>query len=143
MIGRKRETAEARRLLDDAAMRSSGLLLSGEPGIGKTTIWTVAIEEARARGYTVLTARPSEAERRLAFAGLADLLHRVDQAAFEDLPDVQQDALAQALRLRGSAKGVDPTTVGLGVVGLLRALSVRSPMLVAVDDLQWLDAPTL
>ncbi|MFN0153742.1 MAG: LuxR C-terminal-related transcriptional regulator, partial [Gaiella sp.] len=42
-----------------------------------------------------------------------------------------------------SAKGVDPTTVGLGVVGLLRALSVRSPMLVAVDDLQWLDAPTL
>ncbi len=76
VVGREREIAEASGFLDHAAERSRGLLVVGEPGIGKTTLWEAVIQDAAARGREVLTARPSEAEGELAFAGLTDLLGR-------------------------------------------------------------------
>ena len=105
VVGREREIAEASGFLDEAAERSRGLLLVGEPGIGKTTLWLAVVEEATGRGCEVLQARPSEAEAELAFAGLTDLLARVDGTELASLPDAQRTALEHALRRSESGSG--------------------------------------
>ena len=143
VVGREREIAEASGFLDEAAERSCALLLVGEPGIGKTTIWHAVIEEAAGRGCDVLRARPSETESELAFAALTDLLGPVDDTGLGELPDPQRAALEHALRRTAGGSMVDPATVALGVLGVLRGLAEASPVLVAVDDLQWMDAPSL
>jgi DNA-binding CsgD family transcriptional regulator len=143
VVGREREIAEASGFLDEAAERSRGLLLVGEPGIGKTTLWHAVVEDATGRGCDVLQARPSEAEAELAFAALTDLLARVDGAELVSLPDAQRVALEHALRRSEGGSTVDPATVALGVLGVLRRLASESTVLVAVDDLQWMDAPSL
>ena len=143
VVGREREIAEASGFLDEAAERSCALLLVGEPGIGKTTIWHAVTEEATGRGCEVLRARPSETESELAFAALADLLARVDDTGLAELPDAQRAALEHALRRTTGETTVDPATIALGVLGVLRGLARSSTVLVAVDDLQWMDAPSL
>ena len=55
-------------------VRPSGLVIEGEAGIGKTTLWLAAVEQARQRGFRVLSARVGQAESALAYAALADLL---------------------------------------------------------------------
>lgn len=143
VVGREREITEARGFLDEAAERSRGLLLVGEPGIGKTTIWHEIVEEATSRGCVVLQARPSEAEAELAFAGLGDLLAAVDDEELTTLPEAQCTALGQALRRASGDGTVDPATVALGVLGVLRGLAAATAVVVAVDDLQCLDVPSL
>jgi DNA-binding CsgD family transcriptional regulator len=143
VVGREHEIAEANGFLAEAVERSHGLLFVGEAGIGKTTIWSAVIDEANQRGFEVLTARPSEAERELAFAVLVDLFARVDGDVLSELPDVQRAALEHALRRIDSRTTVDPMAVGLAVIGTLRSLATSAPLLVAVDDLQWVDAPSL
>src|SRR5438093_7675337 len=78
VVGRERELAEGNGFLAEAAERSCGLLLVGEAGIGKTTIWSAVVDEAADRGYAVLAARPSEAEADLPFAVLTDVFARLD-----------------------------------------------------------------
>lgn len=143
VVGRERELAETNGFLAEAAQRSRGLLLVGDAGIGKTTIWSAVLDEAAGRDFDRLVARPSEAEAELAFAVLTDLLSRVDGDTLGELPDVQRVALEQALRRTDRQASVDPTAVALAVLGVLRLLASPSPLLVAVDDLQWADAPSL
>ena len=143
VVGREHEIAEANGFLAEAAQRSRGLLLAGEAGIGKTTIWSAVVDEAGARDFERLVARPSEAEAELAFAVLTDLFSRVDGDTLAHLPDVQRVALEHALRRSESGTTVDPTAVALAVLGVLRLLAGAAPLLVAVDDLQWADAPSL
>ena len=144
MIGREREIAEASGFLADAATRGGTLVFAGAPGIGKSTIWVAAVDEALARGFQVLAARPSEAEAELAFSVLSDLLATVDQSTFAALPGTQRAALENALR-RGEAAdaGFDPAAVGLATLGVLRLLAVAAPVVIAIDDLQWVDRPSL
>jgi DNA-binding CsgD family transcriptional regulator len=144
VIGRQPELATAGRFLDDAARRPCGLLLAGEPGIGKTTIWSSVLEEARVRGNALLVANPSEAEQQLAFAVLGDLLRTVADDVLARLPVERRVPLQQALR-RGGHGGpvVDPVAVALAVLEVLRLCSAGGPVLVAIDDLQWADAPSL
>ena len=143
VIGREREIAEANGFLADVAQRSRGLLLAGEPGMGKTTIWSAVVDEAVERGFGVLVARPSEAEAELAFSVLTDLFAAVENPTLAELPGVQRAALEQALRRGETGSPVDPVAVALAVLGALRLLSASSPLIVAVDDLQWVDAPSL
>ncbi len=143
VVGRERELAEANGFLAEAAERSCGLLLVGEAGIGKTTIWSAVIDEAASRGYAVLVARPSEAETEHAFAALMDLFAQLDGTVLAEIPAAQRDALEGALRRRESATAVDPTAVAAAVLGVLRVCSTSSAVAVAVDDLQWVDAPSL
>jgi DNA-binding CsgD family transcriptional regulator len=91
----------------------------------------------------VLRCRPVESEGRLAYAGLADLLAEVPDSAMAGLPAPQRRALEVAL-LRAEPEGEEslPLAVGLGVLGLLRALAEQEPTLVAIDDVQWLDHPS-
>jgi DNA-binding CsgD family transcriptional regulator len=144
MVGREREIAEAGGFLAEAATRGGGLVFAGVPGIGKTTIWAAAVDDATARGFRVLVARPSEAEVELAFSVLSDLLAPVEDTTLAALPGAQRAALENALR-RGEAleAGVDPAAVGLATLGVLRLLAEDGPVLVAVDDLQWVDPPSL
>jgi len=143
VIGRERELEQARGLLTAVAGGSCALVLAGEPGIGKSTIWSAVVDEAGALGYRVLSARPSQAEAELPFAVLTDLFEPVDETVLGGLPDVQRDALERALRRRSRPVPGDPTSVALATLGALRALAAVGPTIVAIDDLQWIDAPSL
>ncbi len=137
IVGREPELALLDQFLDSAPGR---LLLTGAPGAGKTTVWEAALDAARRRRLRILVARPSGAETQLAFAGLADLLHDVD---LEGLPSPQRHALEVAL-LRADPEGAQlgPRAVAAGLLTALRELAAREPVLIAIDDVQWLDAPS-
>jgi DNA-binding NarL/FixJ family response regulator len=126
-----------------AADGSRALMLKGGPGVGKTTLWQAGRETALARGMRVLCARPASAEASLSFAGLADLLDGVEPGLLGSLPPPQRRGLEVAL-LRADPGGdaASPRAIALGLLSLLRQLVADRPLLVAVDDLQWLDRPT-
>ena len=139
IVGRDAELAAVERFLAALSDEPAALVVEGEAGIGKTTVWLEAIRLAEARGLRVLRARPTESEARLSFATLADLVGDVFEDLRDSLPPVQERALAAAL-LRGEpSEGADPRTIATGFVGMLAALAERGPVLVAVDDVQWLD----
>jgi DNA-binding CsgD family transcriptional regulator len=140
VIARTAELRAIERFAAAGAARPAALVLEGEPGIGKTTLWEGGIEAARGRGLRILAARASGAEAQLAFAGLTDLLEDVGEGSLATLPAPQRPALDVAL-LRAVPAGAppEPRTIGLGLLNVLRALAADGPLLVAVDDLQWLD----
>ena len=142
VVGRDAEFAALRGFLDrDAARRS--FVLAGDPGIGKTTLWEAGITIARGRGLRVLVARPSGAEAELSFAALIDLFDGIDLGALDGLPAPQRLALEVALlRTEPAAGSAEPHAIGLGLLNSLRALAARETVLVAVDDIQWLDRPS-
>ena len=96
------------------------LLLEGEAGIGKTTLWSQGLVSSAARGQRVLRCRPGERETQLAYAALGDLLAEVPDAAMADLPAPQRRALEVAL-LRAEPEGEQSLqrAVGLGLLGVL------------------------
>jgi DNA-binding CsgD family transcriptional regulator len=118
------------------------LAIVGEPGIGKTTLWQEGVALARAKGATILVARPTEAEARLTFAGLADLLVDVPDELFGRLPAPQRIGLDAALLRATSARPPERRVVAAGFLTLLRALAAEAPVVCAIDDVHWLDAPT-
>lgn len=143
LIGRGGEILEIEALLDAARVRARALLIDGEPGIGKTRLWRRGVELAGARGYRCLVAHPGGADVQLAFTGLADLLREVDGHLFGELPPPQRRALAIALLLEaGDDTPLDERAIAAAFLGIVRRLAMRSPLLLAIDDLQWLDAPS-
>src|SRR5690349_11911365 len=116
------------------------LVIEGEPGIGKTTLWTEATGRARAVGWQVLSCRPAASDAGLSHVALADLLRGVPDDAFARLPAPQRRALGVAL-LREEAGGIDldPRAVGTGLTALLGLIGSDGPLILAVDDAQWLD----
>jgi DNA-binding CsgD family transcriptional regulator len=141
LIGRDTETGAVAELLGVADGESAALILEGEPGIGKTTLWLHGLKQARGQGIQVLSARASAAESVLAYAGLADLLADVDDDLWADLPGPQRQGLAAALLTdtETATPAVDQRAVGAAFLTVLQRLAAQSPVLVAVDDLQWLD----
>ena len=130
-LGRDHELATVRAVLAD----ERAVVVAGEPGIGKSTVWRASADAARAAGMHVLAASPASAERRLAFVALGDLLGAADLG---DLAPPQRRALEVAL-LRAEPGDAPPDTrgVGLACVALLVA---HERLLIAIDDVQWLDA---
>ncbi len=143
LVGRERELDELARFLDAVPTGPVGLLFEGDAGIGKTTLWREAVLEALERSYCVLSCRPVESEGQLAFTALGDLLEEVPDSATAELPVPQRRALEVAL-LQIDAEGPPPLprAVSLGVLGVLRALAASGPLVIALDDLQWLDRPS-
>jgi DNA-binding CsgD family transcriptional regulator len=140
VFGRDSELAALRGLVA-ADRRVGAVLLTGAAGIGKTALWEAGLEMARAAGRLVLAARPAGTEAGMAFAGLIDLCDRVGPEVLTDLPAPQRSALEVALLraepLRGAAPG--PHTIALAFLNVLRGLAAGQPLVVAVDDLPWLD----
>ena len=140
VLSRQAEVRAVADFLAAASCRPSALMVEGEPGIGKTTLWSAVVKQAAESGFRVLAARPAAAESVLAYASLADLLADVDAAAFAELPDPQRRAIDRIL-LRTDADGepTDQRAVAAGFLSVVQSLGEQSPMLVAIDDLQWLD----
>ena len=117
------------------------VVLTGGPGIGKTALWEAGIAAARDSGFQELTARASCAEAELSFAALTDLLDGVELGSLESLPTPQRRALEVAL-LRVEPGGQAPSSraIALGFLNVVRSLSSGGSVLIALDDLQWLDS---
>ena len=145
VLGRDDEVSSLHAFLDrpgDGGM--AGLVLEGEAGIGKSTLWLAGVEAARERGLRVLSSRPAEVELGVAHAGLGDLLE-----------DALGDVLPTSWKLPGVVRSrprccsgrtagapVDFRTLAVAVRSALQVLAERRPILLAVDDVQWLDAPS-
>ena len=138
LFGRRAETAALDRLLDRAADGAgSGLVVWGEPGIGKTALLDYAVEAAATA--TVLRCRGTRMEAGLAFAALHELLWPVTDR-LETLPAPQAAALRGALGM-----SLDPANrflIGAAVLSLVSGLARERPVLVVVDDAQWVDEET-
>jgi DNA-binding CsgD family transcriptional regulator len=143
MIDREEERARVASFFDAAGSGTHALLLHGEAGIGKTTLWQAALDQARARGYRVAVTRPTEAEARLPFAGLNDLLGEIAPRNIERLAGPQRHALDVALmRTEVTDAPIQPLALSLAVLELLRLAASVEPVALAIDDVQWLDEST-
>jgi DNA-binding CsgD family transcriptional regulator len=143
LVGREEELGAILALLDVSDELPVTAVLTGDAGIGKTTLWLAAIDAARARGYRVLSCRPSEAETESSFISLADLLGDVAGDVLPELPPVQRRALEAALLLGETQPASDDRAVASAFLGALRVLARDGPVCLAVDDVQWLDAASL
>ncbi len=140
VIGRDAELASLREFVAKVEDGTAVLVLEGEAGMGKTTLWRAGISEAEER-FRVLQALPAESEAAFSFSGLADLVDGVLDEALASLPSGQRSALARALVLEEADDPVaDAHAVGVALLSVLRSQSAHGPLLVAVDDVQWLDA---
>jgi DNA-binding CsgD family transcriptional regulator/DNA polymerase III delta prime subunit len=141
VIGRDEEVARLHSFVSSLRAGPVALVLAGEPGIGKTTLWHAGVEAARERSLLVLTARPAEAEAKLSFAAVGDLLDPVLDEVLPPLPRPQRRALEIALLLEEAAgPAPDRRAVAVALLTAVRALADTGPMVLAVDDVQWLDA---
>ena len=143
LVGRARELSAIEALLDDVDGLPRVVVIEGEAGIGKTTLWSRAVEASVERGYAVLSARPVEAESELAYTALGDLVANSYEAIAPELPTPQRRALAAALLIDEHPRSAfDPRTIGVAVLSALRLLSDEQPLVLAIDDDQWLDQPS-
>ena len=142
LVGREEELSRLRKLSAPPYEESRVLLLLGDPGMGKTVLLAEAVREARLAGMRVLAAAGRESEHDLAFAGLHQLLRPVlDRVA--GLPARQAGALRGAFAISDDPVPPDALLTGIAVLTLLSGLSDGQPLLVAVDDAQWLDQASL
>ena len=142
-IGRSHELAAVDDLLAQIERGPSALVFEGQPGIGKTRLWQEGVERARERGFRILLARPGGSEVQFAFAGLADLLsHTLDDVLLALTPP-QRRSLEAALLLDEPTGPSDDYAVAAAFLNSLRILANGDPVLVAIDDAQWLDASSL
>jgi DNA-binding CsgD family transcriptional regulator len=137
LVGRERELELIRSFLARAAADGDALLLSGEPGVGKTVLLDAAAEQASASGTGLLRAAGAEFEADVAFAGLNQLLLPLKEDVGL-LVAAHRRALSTVLGIGDEPGGVR-LTVFTAVLALLRRAAVVRPLLVVVDDLQWLD----
>ena len=143
IVGRDRELHDISAFLDRVEDGPSALVLEGPAGIGKTTLWIAGVRAAIERGHRVLTTRAAESEARLSYAALGDLLGTVSDAAFAGMPAPLRRALDAALmRSDGPDGAPDQRAVSLATAHVLRNLAADAPLVLAVDDVQWLDQPS-
>lgn len=126
-------------LLERARHAPAALVLEGEAGIGKTTAWLRAIEDAAAQGVRVLVARGAPTEVTFAYAAIADLVRTVEESTLARLPARLSTAVHRLLLGEGPGPGTDERAVGGAFVAVLQRMAADGPMLVAIDDAHWLD----
>jgi DNA-binding CsgD family transcriptional regulator len=142
IIGREEELEVVESFVARAEDGAGALVLSGEPGIGKTVLWEAGVEVASS-SCRLLVHRSAEAEASLSFTGLSDLLTPVFDEVASSLAPFRRRALEVALLLAEPGEEVpDPRTIGVALLDVLRALAEDGPVIVALDDVQWLDPPS-
>lgn len=141
VLGRTREVDAIVRFVDRLPTEGGSLVIAGEAGIGKTTLWRAGVAAAERRSYRVCRCRPAQTETEMSFAALIDLFEDVPEDAFRSLPGPQRRALEVALLRRDAGeRSVDPRAVAAAALRLLKTLAEAAPVTVAVDDVQWLDS---
>jgi DNA-binding CsgD family transcriptional regulator len=144
VIGRDAELEIVTHFLDATASGPAALMMRGEAGIGKTTIWQAATALARQASYTVLSSRPGPAESDLPYVGLGDLLAHVPGDVVSRLAAPQRRALDVALlRVDAGSSPLEQRAVSSAALNVVVELARSAPVLVAIDDLQWLDPPSV
>ncbi|GAA3049542.1 helix-turn-helix transcriptional regulator [Pseudonocardia yunnanensis] len=139
-VGRAAELAALRCTLDSAvAGQGSALVIRGEPGIGKTELLRTLRAEAELRGMSTLVSTGVEAEDRFPYAALHQLLYPL-AGLLERLSPAQRRALLGAFRVEAMQE--DKFTVALATLELLAEAAAAGPVLLLVDDAQWLDEPS-
>ena len=121
LVGRDPERARVQGFVASVPREVRALLIRGEPGIGKTAVWRHAVHECADAGFEVLVTRPAKDEMPLGLAGLVDLFEHVD---------LDTSALLEE---------ENPFARGRAVLAAMRRLARDAPVVVAIDDLQWLD----
>jgi DNA-binding CsgD family transcriptional regulator len=142
VIGRDEDLRSLYAFLDRRAGTEGpiAIALEGEAGIGKSTLWSAAVDAAWERGLRVLSSRPAESERGLAYAGLGDLFDGALEDVLPSLTAPQRRALEVALLVEDAeGRPVDTRALGVAVRNALQLLA-EDGLVVAIDDLQWLDA---
>jgi ATP/maltotriose-dependent transcriptional regulator MalT len=140
IVSRQAEEQTVVDFLEAAPKRPCALIVAGDPGIGKTTLWLDAVGRAGDAGFRVLASRAAAAESVLAYTALSDLLSDVDESIWADLPAPQREGLdAALLRRRDDARNTDARAVAAAFLAVIARLAVQGPVLIAIDDLQWLD----
>ena len=143
ILGRAEELAALRRFVAEVPAGPASFVVEGDPGIGKTMLWRAAVEAAREASCCVLVCRPAGSEVRLAFAALGDLLEEVLDDALPALPVPQRRALEVALLLvEPSGPPPEQRAIALAVLSVLRMLASTRPVVLAIDDAQWIDRST-
>lgn len=143
ILGREPERAAIARFVQAAQEQPAALSLEGTAGIGKTTLWMDGVAEARLAGCRLLSTRAAESEARFSYAGLGDLFSDALTDALPSLPTPQRLALEQALlRVEATQAPPDPRAVSLASAGVIRTLAASGPVMIAIDDVQWLDTPS-
>jgi DNA-binding CsgD family transcriptional regulator len=141
IVGREKELALVDAFVADSPQGPAALVLEGEAGIGKSTLWHAGVTAARQRGLLVLSSRPAEAERDLAYIALGDLLDDVLDDVLPVLSLPRRRALeVTLLREEASGESVDRRALAVAVRDGLQLLSEQQPLLIAIDDVQWLDS---
>ena len=140
-VGRDRELDALRRFVAGADDEARALFLLGPAGIGKTRLWRDAVNLARAQGVRILTCRATSSDAQFAWAGISDLLRESAAEVLDELPAPQRRALGVALLLEEpTGRPLDHAAVAAAFLAALRLLSRARPLLVAIDDIQWLDS---
>src|SRR4051812_23463429 len=141
VLGREAELAAVMRVLEQPLSETRMLVLSGDAGIGKSVLWHEGLRLSQAQGWRTLASRPTDADHNLPFTVLGDLCDPLLDDFGPSLPVPQREAIDIAL-LRREATGPRPDlrAVALAARGLLRAAAATGPLVLAIDDLQWMDA---
>ncbi len=140
LFGREAEVAIVDQLVGRIPERGGALVLRGDPGIGKTALLAAAAAAASSKGVLVLRTAGAQSETGLAFAGLHQLLGPALRW-LDRLPGPQRDALSAAFGMLG-APAPDPFMIALAALNLLACAADHMPLLLVVDEAQWLDPPT-
>lgn len=143
IAGRSAELAVIGDFLVDATRRPAHLVITGEAGIGKSALLTAAVESANSSGFTILNCRCADTETALGYAALTDLMAPVADDLSARLPAPQRQALDIALvRVEPGEEMIERHSVGRAVLAGLQHLAQRAPVLLVVDEVQWLDSDT-
>ncbi|MHB1833952.1 MAG: AAA family ATPase, partial [Solirubrobacteraceae bacterium] len=141
VVGRERELELIRRVVTFDGDAPRALTVEGEAGMGKTTLWREGIAAAQAAGVVVRSAAAVESEASFAFAPLSDLLRGLASSVLEGMPRPLRQALEVALMLdEAQDEDLSAHAVAAGFLHVLRGLAAERPLVIAVDDCQWLDA---
>jgi DNA-binding NarL/FixJ family response regulator len=140
VVGREAELDAIDAFLADQSALPTALVMDGPAGAGKSTLWQAAVDRAAEAGFTVLACRPASAEAQLSYAALADLLEPNLEGVLATLPAPQRRALEIALLLEDDDGATpDQRAISAGTLNAIRALARDRPVVVAIDDAQWLD----
>jgi DNA-binding CsgD family transcriptional regulator len=140
VIGQELELTVLNEFLTSQERLPAGLVFVGEAGIGKTTLWRHGLAAAAAAGYQIMATQATASEFELGFAVLAALLQESAAELLPELPLLQRRALEVAVLL--AEPGPDPPqprAISVALLAVLRLAARDRPLLIAVDDDQWID----